>query len=131
MTYRQIYLAALRMLSENEVDGDVEDYEDRAGYLLATFCAQAAPADLLFRTERGMETPVLTLSGCVELDETFPLCDPFVPPAEYFLASMLAIDENEELSDRLFERYTDAMASIEDSLPARPLSISDRYGLIY
>ena len=30
MTYRQIYLAALRMLSENEVDGDVEDYEDRA-----------------------------------------------------------------------------------------------------
>ena len=112
MTYREIYRAALRLLGENETDGDTSDYEDRATYLLATFCTEQAPIDNRYRLANGQGARPAFAKATVELDGWFPLSDIFLPISEYYLAAMLAMDENEELSDRYFAMYADALASV-------------------
>lgn len=130
MTCRDIYRAALRMVCEKETEGDTSDYEDRAGYLLAAFCTEASKADNRCRMESG-EGPVPPFARVfLDLDSEFPLLEVFLPAAEYYLAAMLVIDENEEMSDRYFARYTDAMASIEEQPRAKAAPIKDRYNLL-
>jgi len=130
MTCREIYRAALRMVCEKETDGDTSDYEDRAGYLLAAFCTEASRADNRCRMENG-EGPVPPFAKLfLDLDSEFPLLDLFLPAAEYYLAAMLVMDENEEMSERYFARYTDAMSMIEEQPLAKVTSIKDRYNLL-
>ena len=127
MTCKSIYDAALRLLCE--VEENASDYEDRAGYILATFCTEASAIDNRYRAQNG-EGPLLPFAKLfVELESDFPLSDVFLPAAEYYLAAMLAIDENEELSDRYFAKYTDSMTSILQE-KSQASSIKDRYGLM-
>lgn len=127
MTYRALYQAALRMVCESELDRDTDDYEDRAGYLLATFCAEHTPTDNRYRREKGhSELPAFT-KACVELDEKFPLSNVFAPIAQYYLAAMLVIDENEELSDRCFARYTETLAALQKEFASTAAPIRDHY----
>ena len=127
MTCREIYGAALRLLCE--ADENASDYEDRAGYLLATFCTEASPIDNRFRVANGEGEQLPFAKVFLELDSIFPLSDIFLPAAEYYLAAMLAIDENEELCDRYFAKYTDALASIVQPR-ATKTPIRDRYKLL-
>ena len=64
-----------------------------------------------------------------DADADFPLCDVFAPAAIYHLASGLVIDENEEMSDKFFDRYINAILDIRKELPASVEKIVDRYGL--
>ena len=127
MTYRELFDAAVRMVDENAADGDVEDYGERAGYLLAAACSQCAPQDRIYRKANGMADSTVQTVAFVELDEVFPLSPIFVPAVTYYLAAMLVLDENEDMSDTLFSHYADTLASIRNNLPASTERITDRY----
>ena len=71
-----------------------------------------------------------SLSGlgvCVSPEDPLPLSDAFAPAVTYYLASMLVLDENSEMSDTLFDRFSDALSSIRDGLPTSVEKILDRY----
>jgi len=127
MTCREIFAATLRLLCETEETAS--DYEERASYLLATLCTELSSLDNKYRAERGEGPMPPFAKAFLELDQAFPLSDAFLPVAEYYLASMLAMEENEELGDRYFAKYSDALASImQPRTEAKP--IKDRYRLI-
>lgn len=127
MTCREIYGAALRLLCEAE--SNASDYEDRAGYLLATFCTETSPIDNRYRIANGEGEQLPFAKAFLDLDSEFPLSDIFLPAAEYYLAAMLAVDENEDLCDRYFAKYTDALAAIVQPR-AEKKPIKDCYSLL-
>ena len=130
MLYQEIYDDAVQLVNEDSEQNDPTDYNRRAGYILATFSSLAAPVDVVYR-EIHAEAPLLTKSfSYVDLDRVFPLSDVFIPAATYYLAAMLVLDENERLSDKLFELYADEMATIQSSFPAKNGKTLDRYGLL-
>ena len=128
MKNRDIYTSALRLIGEYP-DAEVNsDYEERASYLLAAFCTEAAQVDKAYREANELEMP--TESDCVylPLESDFPCADRFANAASMYLAAMLVIDENIELSDKLFERYCDIMATIHSEIPAKIEKIAQKYG---
>ncbi|MBQ8431390.1 MAG: hypothetical protein IJX28_00750 [Clostridia bacterium] len=127
MTCRELYEAALRLVCENAENGDVSDYEDRAGYILATAVTQCAPLDALYRKATGGSAVPLPMGVYLDLDADFPLSDIFSAAVLHYLCAMLVLDENEAMSDAFFEKYTDAIALIQSSLPFVGESITDRY----
>ena len=129
MTCQEIYSAALRLICENE-EADVSDYEDRAPYLLGNFYAEQIPLQKKLDAAKGEEPVVYPTSLVLDLDEEFPLSDEFLSPATYYLAAMLVLDENESMSDRLFDRYIDGVASLAMSLPTSLHPIRDRYNCL-
>jgi hypothetical protein len=130
MTYREIFRSAAALVAEDITDGTAADYEDRACYILAIFCNQTAGIDKRYRLANGLQATALTELVCVDLDAEFPLHAIFAPIAAYYLGSALSADENDAMSERLFERYTDAIASVVSALPAASTHVSDAYGLI-
>ncbi len=130
MTYRQIYENALRLICEVADSVDTADYEERASYILATFLGQCAPMDRQYRAAHQMGTHTVAPVACVNPDHTFDLAEVFVTPAEHYLAAMLVLDENEEMSERFFSLYTDEISALLDALPCSCESIRDRYSLL-
>ena len=131
MLYRDLIQSAIAIVCENAVVSfGNEDYHARAPYLLATFVTQYAKLDGDYRKANGMENKVIsTDAAAIELDEEFVLCDVFAPAAIYHLAAGLVIDENEEMSDKFFDRYINAILEIRKNLPSLAEPIVDRYGL--
>lgn len=128
MTYQNLVDAAVRMVCEGvDVYSDVSDYEERSQYLLASAVGQIADIDVAYRRAHGLPEQVWTPVACVTLSGVFPLCDVFVPAVEYFLASMLVMDENEEMSDRFFDLWSSAISSIRLSITASHAPIVNRY----
>lgn len=127
MSYRELFEAAVRMVAEGGTVGDISDYEERASYLLATACHQCAPLDRAYRKATGAGEPSSRVGLCVELEDNFPLSEVFAPAVTYYLASMLVLDENAEMSDKLFDAFSDALASIRDGLPAATEKILNKY----
>ena len=130
MNYDEIYYSAVQLLNEDQEMPDVADYERRAGYLLATFTTLATPVDITYRELNGLPALSQKSYTYVELTKFFPLSTIFAPAATYYLASMLVLDENEELSDKLFALYVNEIATIQASFPAQNLKTVDRYGLL-
>ena len=126
MQNRDIYVSALRLIGETAESN--EDYEDRAPYLLAAFFTESAETDAAYRKEHSLAPHVRVSSVCVPLDTEFPYADRFVSAASAYLAAMLVIDENMELSDKLFDRYCDSLATIQSEIPARIEKIAQKYG---
>ncbi len=131
MTYQSLINSAIAIVCENAtVSFGNEDYHARAPYLLAAFVTQYAKLDTEYRRANGMEKKVIsTDAAAIDAEDEFPLCDVFAPAAIYHLASGLVIDENEEMSDKFFDRYINAILDIRKTLPASVAAIVDRYGL--
>ena len=131
MLYRDLIQSAIAIVCENAVVSvGNEDYHARAPYLLAAFVTQYAKLDGDYRKVNGMTSKViLTDAATIEGDDEFPLCDVFAPAAIYHLAAGLVIDENEEMSDKFFDRYINAILEIRKNLPSLAEPIVDRYGL--
>ncbi|MGM9683113.1 MAG: hypothetical protein ACI3XQ_05905 [Eubacteriales bacterium] len=127
MKNRDIYLAALHLLGESADCDCNEDYEERAPYLIAAFCTETARLDLEYRKSHSL--PPSEGADCVylPLGSDFPRCDRLSAAASMYLASMLVIDENSELSDKLFDKYCDALSSVCNELPARVERIVQTY----
>lgn len=127
MKNKDIYDSALRILAER-CDADAcEDYEERAPYLIAAFCAESAEADKIYRKANGLPTHKEVSEVYLPLTDNFPCAPRFATAASTYLASMLVFDENTELADRLFERYSDIMSAICYELPALVEPIRDKY----
>ena len=130
MTYREIFNSAIALIAEEVGDGAISDYEERAAYILAVFCNQTARIDRQYRQANALSAGTYPDLGYISLDSSFILHPVFAPVAAYYLGSALTVDENEAMSERLFEQYTDAITSIVSALPLSGAPISDAYGLI-
>ena len=130
MDYCEIYNGAVQLLNGDQTLPDVADYERRAGYLLANFTMLAAPVDTVYREINSLPALTQRSYSYVELNKFFPLSTIFAPAAIYYLAAMLVLDENETLSDKLFDLYVNEIATIQASFPAKSTKTADRYGLL-
>lgn len=126
MTCREIYTVALEMVDE-ALDNDNDDYEERAPYLLASFCSACRALDARYREANGLDAASDFSDTCLSLDGEFPLHRAFSAPAAAYLAAMLVVDENEDMSDRFCALYSDRLAQIQAELPCKTESIQNRY----
>ena len=127
MTYRELYLSALHIISENNDGSSNSDYENRAGYILAAFCNEHFALDTRYRKANQLVNSTFTPSSNIVLSDSFPLKEIFAPAAVYYLGAMLVSDENESLYQQLSELYTKAIASIQNGLPYASESITNCY----
>ncbi|MBO5416938.1 MAG: hypothetical protein J6A83_09970 [Clostridia bacterium] len=127
MKNKDVYDSALRILAEKNVAGANDDYEERAPYLLAAFCAESAEADRIYRRVNGLTEAKTVNAVYVPLTDDFPCSPRFCAAASTYLAAMLIFDDNTELSDKLFDRYSDMMSAICYELPALVEPIRDKY----
>ena len=128
MTNKDIYVSAMKHIGEScDVEGN-EDYEERAPYLIATFCSEASELEAAYREAHSLPTPTKRDAIRQMLECEFPMCDEFASAATLYLAAMLIVDENPELSDKLFDRYCCRMATIQSSIPSRIEKIAQKYG---
>lgn len=130
MKNQAIFEAAVRLICETPNSEQTADYTDRAPYILASLFSEAAATDAKYRLSHKLEKSESSPTAYADLDASCPLSDAFFHPAVYYLASMLVLEENEELSERLFAKYSDGMALICAELPATATPISDRYRLL-
>ena len=82
MTFRDLFENALRAIAESPTDGNTSDYEERASYVLATFCTEIAGLDRLYRTAHGMTDAAAVSPTYVELSENVPFCAVFAAASE-------------------------------------------------
>ena len=127
MKNRDIYESALRILAQSSVLGENEDFEDRAPYLLASFCSEALEINRHLCEALGM-TPLTQMdSVLLPLEETFPLLDRLAPIACLYLAAMLILDEDGETSDKLYARYCEKITALWHEIPAVIEKIKEKY----
>ncbi len=126
MTNRELFENALRLLAQ-PVEGDNEDYEERAPFLLASFCNEAQEVDSFLRMASGIASVGEFAKVWLPLDDGFPLLEALAPAACLYLAAMLVLDEDMSLSDRLYELYTEALSNIRSGISCALESIADRY----
>lgn len=116
LTNRDIYKNALSLIGELINGNTTEDYEERAEYILPAFFCVAKDVDKKVRKAEGKETQPSFSPVYAALDNNFPFCESFVSAAALYLAAMLVIDEDSELSDSLYDKYCDSIASIAASV---------------
>lgn len=131
MTYNDVLIGAIATVCEDVTNSQAtEDYTIRGQFLLASFVTQYAKLDRYFREANGMEvTEIQTDMVSIDPEDYFPLSDVFIPIAVYYVAAGLVIEENEEMSDKLFDRYINGILKIRQELPAKQGAIVDKYGL--
>lgn len=131
MIYYDILNSAIATVCENVTNPQAtEDYALRGQFLLASFVTQYAKLDQHFREANGIEAQeIRTDMVSIDPEDYFPLCDVFIPIATHYVAAGLVIDENEEMSDKFFDRYINGILGIRQELPAIQGAIVDKYGL--
>ena len=127
MTVREIYNGALKLMSESAGNEENEDYEERAPYIMATFCSQLRGTDSAIRRLNGDNEADSFSPVYIELDSEFPLLDVFASSSMLYLAAMLVIDYDADLYDRFFSRYCDAVSKICDTTSGVCEKTTDKY----
>lgn len=122
MINREIYDAALAMLAE-EQDELSADYEERAPHILSTFFCECREVLGL----HGSAASDKTATALPDLDGTFPFSERFFAAGSYYMAATLVETENDELCDRLFSRYANAMSCISRGM-GEVMETRDVYG---
>ncbi len=117
MTVKKIYDSALSLLGEAADEDGVGELADRASYIIASFCSDNAEMDRDFRETHALPSQASFSEIYLELEENFPLSPRFAKAAALYTASMLILDENETLSDSLFEKYCDALSRAVSEIP--------------
>ena len=121
-----ILMSATAMLSENWMEIP-EDYQDRATYLIGQFYLQCEDLDTRYRKAHGIKKDYTIGAVYSFLDDEFLFVNALAPAAIYYLAAMLAMDENEVLGDKLFALYADEVSKVEASLPFVKEKITEVY----
>lgn len=131
MTYYDILDGAIAATCEDVTASRAnEDYIFRGQFLLANFVTQYAKLDKQYRQANNLtvkETPTDIVS--IDPEDDFPLSDVFIPVAIHYAAAGFVIDENEEMSDKFFDRYINGILEIRQGLPAVQSAIVDKYGM--
>lgn len=115
-TNREIYENALRLLGETGDKDYCSDYEERAPYVIASFCALATDVDKRIRLIENMDEVADFNRLYLDLDTDFPLCDKLLGCASLYLAAMLLSDNDYELADSFYDKYCDAIATLSASV---------------
>ena len=129
MKNREIYLSALRLLAQDADPKENEDYEERAPYLLASVTYQTLSLDKKIRNAEGLGPAGRFSPVFLSLDLDFPLCDHLAFPAALYVASLLVIDEDPDLSDTLYEKYCDTVSSLQTSFSVNESTSDDPAGM--
>ena len=116
MINREIYTLALHLLAQNQISEDTADFEERAPYLLAACCIEAQALDSALRKSLGQTASYGFTGVYLSLEDPFPLHQRFASLAGFYLAAMLIVDEDSELSDKLYAHYCDGMSTIQATL---------------
>ena len=124
---QEIYEHALALLSLGHSTDENEDFAEQAPYHLAAFCTEAEDADRALRQHQGVGAAEEFNKVRIPLDEEFPLCDRLAPAAALYLAAMLILDEDPDRSDRLYDRYGEALSDAYQGIPATLESITQHY----
>ena len=124
----RIFDAALALIDEIN-DGSVDDYLERCPYLAAAFCTEVGAIDLLFRENVGGGIQPVFSAVSIGMNEGFPLSYRFVPAAASYIAAMLVLEENEELYEKLYSRYSDQISAICAEIPGASEKIVEIYGV--
>ena len=127
MKCKDIFKSALRLLNEKGAEDESGDFAERAPYILAAMFSEAARTDKNYRTAFGLGAQEGFSPTYAELNSIFPLCDRFSSAAAFYLASLLIVDENDELSDSFYDRYCDSMASISSEICGKAEKIKNVY----
>ena len=127
MKCKTILENALRLLGETVADGENEDYEERAPYILATLCSQLSGLDAVARRILGESAATAFNEIYLPLTSSFPLLSRFAAPAAIYLAAMLVLDDNSEFADKLYAMYSDSISSIHDSICGASEQTVNRY----
>ncbi len=130
MLCSQIYKKALRLIGEIEPDdARTEDYLERAPYILANAVSELRRLDAYYREAFSLGEQVLAPDTelCLPLSEPFPLSARFVGAVSAYLASILLIDEDSALSDKLYDRFCLGVTAITEEIPAQKQKILDMY----
>ncbi len=127
VTVRNIYDQALALLGESTDPDGEHEFAERAGYLVATVCANIAAIDRDYRESRRLGPQPEFSEIYLELDDDFPLSRRFSAPSACFVAAMLILDENESLSDSIYEKYCDALAQAVNEIPYKKEKIKSSY----
>lgn len=127
MKNKDIYKSALSLISQDPSKDNNEDLAERAPYFLAAFCNEVKELD--DRMRRILNIPEADdFDGVfLSLDKEFPLLDRFASVAAKYLAAMLMIDEDSELSDKLYALYCDGISLIQKEIPSAIEKIIDKY----
>ena len=127
MKNREIYKGALRLLAEPDEEARLEDYAIRAPYILGGFFYENSRLDDEYRRVLGLEARNYVHAVYANLDADFPFAERFASAAEYYLSSMLVIEEDNDLSDKFFDMYSVAMTKIVSEIPATSEKIAQMY----
>ncbi len=112
ITNRDIFNNALGLIGQ-QLNGDCEDYEDRAPYLIAAFCCIATDINKAIYSSAKLGIPRRFSPVYLPLDSEFPLCERLAASASLYVAAMLVLDENSELSDSLYDRYCNSILPLQ------------------
>ena len=118
MKCTEIFKGALRLLNEKGATNENQDYAERAPYILSAMFSESAKIDKKYRTANNLSKQGNINPTYTELTNDFPLCDRFTSAAIFYLASLLIIDENDDLSDSFYDKYCDSISSIVAEIPA-------------
>ena len=127
MTAKSIYENALALLGETRENEETLNYRERAPYIIATFCCNAASVDRDFRESHKLDAQGEFSDVYISLDEAFPLSRRFVGACAYYLASMLVSESDEGLSERLFEKYCDSLSRAVSEIPFSKEKVKNVY----
>ena len=127
MKNREIYELSLSLLAQQIDSTENEDLEERAPFLLASFCSEACELDRYLRQRAGLGGACDFEKVRIDLDEDFPLLERLAPLAGLYLAAMLIIDEDDTLSDTLYDRYCDGMTALRCGIPCAVETIANAY----
>lgn len=127
MLCKEIYEAALSVIAEQLYLEDTSDYEERAPYLMCAIYHEMSAVDNRYRKAMGLDNTPIIEGVMLPLSAEFPLSDRLSAPAIFYLASSLIMDENSDMSDKLFERYCDSISSIYSEIPSTVEKIPDVY----
>ena len=117
MKLRSVYLTALKLIGEIDCSLSESELEERAPYIGAALCREAASLDRAYRKAFSIGEGEAFEGLYLDLNAEFPLADRFAPAAAYYMAAMLILDDDAELYEKLFERWCDALASISAEIP--------------
>lgn len=104
--------------SGSAVEGRIRlDLQERFPYAMAAVCAVLSQLDKEYRLWRGYDEQGEISGISVPLSEYFPLSDRFASAATLYISSLFLIGVDDGASEKLFGKYTDAVAHISAEIP--------------
>ena len=127
MKIKDIYNLAVGIMSKNNIEANEEEYRERTPYLAAIFCCNTAKIDRDLRESHGLPNQNHFNEVCLKMDEDFPLDSRFASLAAHYLASMLVMDYNDSISEKLFDIFINDMSKVLSEIPAKKQKIINVY----